>query len=487
MTDVRSFVTSYLEAIGAGAQRLPTGALSVRWPPTHASTFGASTTLAFDPIVAEASNAQLCVVGSDLLDRILADASGRGFHCVARVVAQNEPPDEEVLAANLKFPNARPSIVGTERGIVPYMLFNFRVTLTTDEKRESVRSVLLNARTLQEHVVADVFLEESLTLPEERKDSILADETLALAYRAACAALERAILHEVEAVRAKAGALLATELLRIEQFYETSIQELYRGRTHAPLDAERVFEAERERRVDEAKRKLAFTASAKLVNARTILIPTVSLGIRLANARVSKDLELEYDAVSLETNRPACESCRAPSATVYLCSRGHLACDACDRECDFCDNVVCSKCSPEVLLPCASCIRKGCPDHAFVDEIGRKTYCEDHIHLCAICGRMVGPQYVKQCNVCVQSYCAVCIEQGGRCTTCRTLEGVPEANEDVARVRSLPGVPRGVRWLRGGNGGYTVLIGKGTVFQHLFVIDKKGAVVHRRKGRRLTG
>jgi len=487
VTDVRAFVASYLQAIGAGAEALSAGALAVRWPPTHAARFGPSTTVAFDPLVAEASNAELCVVGSDLLDRIVADASGRGFHCVALVDAENEPPRGEVLTANLNFPNARASIVAGEEGLVPYLLFNFRVTLTTDEKRELVRSILLNAVTLQEHPAVDIFLRESLTLPEAREDTLLAEQSILNTYRSACGALERAILREVEQVRGKASAFLSTELQRIDAFYENSIKELYAGRTQTPLEAEKELRAERERRVDEVRRKLEFSVAAKLINVRTILVPTVTLRVSLANSRASKDLDLEYDAVTLETNRPACESCRAPTGTIHLCSRGHIACDACERRCDFCDEVVCSKCAPEVLSPCASCIRKGCPDHTFVDEIGRKTYCQDHIHTCAICRRMVGPPYVKPCRVCSQSYCAVCVEEQGRCTTCRTLAAVADAHKDVARVQAFPGAPKGVRWLRGQNGEYTILLGKGAVFQHLFVLDSKGALVHRRKGRGIAG
>src|SRR3970282_1583255 len=70
VTDVRPFVTSYLEAIGARVRPLPTGGLAVTWPPTHVGKFGDASSLAFDPAVAEVSKADLCVVGSDLLDKI---------------------------------------------------------------------------------------------------------------------------------------------------------------------------------------------------------------------------------------------------------------------------------------------------------------------------------------------------------------------------------------------------------------------------------
>ena len=480
MTDVRPFVQSYLEAIGAEAKPLPTGALAVRWPPTHAARFASAAAIAFDPVVAEVANAELCVLGSDLLDRILADASGRGFHCVARVDEEGDHAPEDVLAANLTVPNARAEVLGAERGVVPYLLFNFRVTLTTDEKVELLRSVLLNAETKREHTAADLFLQESLTLPEE---PIVSEADLAGTYRAACGALERAIQPNVESVRAEARALLAEEVARTQQFYDTSIRELYEGRTAEPLEAERVYRAERDRRIEEAKRKYALAADVRLVNVRTILIPTTMMRVRLANARASTEIGLEFDAVNLETNRPSCESCGAPTQTAYLCARGHVACDACDRTCAFCDYVACATCAPEVLVPCETCVRAACPDHAFTDEIGRKSYCGDHIHACAICGRMVGPSYVRACAMCGQSYCAVDVEASGRCTTCRTLTAIPATHPDVARATAAKGEPRNLaRWLRGQNGKYTVLVGKGAVFQYVYVLDKQGDVVRRQKG-----
>jgi hypothetical protein len=447
--------------------------------------FGPATTLAFDPAVAEAAKAELCVVGSDLLDQILADASGRGFHCVARVDAEGDHPPADVLAANLTFPNAHATVLAAERGVVPYELFNFRVTLETDEKVELVRSVLVNAETLQEHTAADLFLEESLTLPEE---PIVAGADLTAAYRAACLALERSVQPDVAAIKEKAKALLAEELQRIEAFYDTTIQELYASRKQAPLEAERVFRAERDRRIEEARRKHALAARVRLVNARTILIPTTVLRVRIANPRASREIGVEYDAVNLEVARPACEACGAPAEAVFLCSRGHLACDACRRGCSFCDEIVCMKCAPEALAVCATCVKPACPDHAFLDEIGRKTYCGDHIHACAICSRMVGPSYVRACGLCTQSYCAACVEADGRCTTCRTLAAVPAAHADVARLTSAKGAPKGIsRWLRGQNGRYAVLVGKGTVFQFLYVLDREGNVVYRRKGVGLLG
>lgn len=482
---MRPFVRSYLDAIGATTRPLPTGAWAVQWPPTHVGKFGPATTIAFDPATAEVSKAELCVVGSDLLDTILHDATGRGFHCVARVDTEGDHPPEEVLAANLTFPNARAEVVAAEKGTVPYELFNFRVTLTTDEKVEVLRSILLNAETLQEHTAADIFLQESLTLPEE---PIVAGTDLAAAYRAACAALERSIQPEAAAVKAKAGALLDEELARIGTFYDDSIKELYASRMQAPLEAEQVFRAERNRRTEEGRRKYAFSATARLVNARTILIPTTAMRVRISNARAAKDVGLEYDAVNLELNRVPCDACGTASDAWSLCSRGHLACDACDRTCDFCDHVVCATCAPEVFEKCATCVKDACPDHAFTDEIGRKTYCGDHIHTCAICSRMVGPPYVKACRLCGQSYCAVDVEVSGRCTTCRTLAAIPATHADVARAIAAKGEPRSLsKWLRGQNGRWTVLVGKGAVFQYLYVLDKDGSVIRRQKGVGLTG
>lgn len=453
--------------------------MKVRWPPTHVASFGRETTLAFDPAVAAAADAELCVVGSDVLDRILADASSRGLHCVARVDAEGGPPPQDVLAANLAFPNATATVLGSERGIVPYVLFNFRVSLVTDEKRERFRSVLVNAETGEPHRVADVFLEESLTLPEE---PVVSGADLASAYRAAGLALERAIRPEVDEVRTHARALLAEELARIEGFYEVSIQELYEGRSRAPLEAERVLRAERERRTDEARRKHALVVQARLVNARTILVPTTTMRVRVANGRAETDLGLEYDAVNLETNRPACASCGSPATVAFLC-RGHLACEDCRQGCSFCDDAACRTCAPGLIARCDACVRPLCPDHTHQDAIGRRPYCGEHIRSCAICGRSIGPAYLKPCGLCGQEYCAVCVGPGGRCATCRGLAEVSAEDEDVTKALAEPGSPKGsVRWLRGANGRVTVVVGRGRVFEHVFVLDREGRVVHRRKG-----
>lgn len=168
---------------------------------------------------------------------------------------------------------------------------------------------------------------------------------------------------------------------------------------------------------------------------------------------------------------------------MYLCAKGHLACEACDRACGFCDLVACSGCADELLSSCASCTRSACTDHTFQDAIGRKLYCPDHILGCGICGRMVGPSYVKSCALCMQSYCAMCVEVGGTCTTCRTLMNAPPAHDDVVRVTAVKGEPRNLsRWMRGQNGAYTILLGRGTIFQYLYVLDRQGKVVRRKKG-----
>lgn len=480
MTDVRAFVRSYLGVIGATVEPGPRGSLVVRWPPTHVPTFGPATTLTFDRPDAADPDAELCVLGSDVFDRILEDASKRGFHCVARVEAEGEPPPEAVLEANLQFPNASTEVVASDRGVLPYLLFNFHVSFVTDEKREYVRSILLNAETLNEHHVADVFLQESLTLPEE---PVVGGADLGRAYRAACHALEWRLVREAETVRSGAETRLAGELERIAAYYDASIEELYRGRSRAPLEAERVLRAERGRREDDARRKYAFAAEARLVNVRTILIPTTMVRARVANPRASKLLSLEYDAVNLDVEA-ACDACSTRVPTLYLCRRGHVACEACRVGCSMCDDVACRTCAPTTIATCETCVAAICPDHTFLDEIGRKAYCGDHIHTCAICGRGVGAPYLQECSLCAQSYCAVCVGgQTGRCETCRGLEVVPASHPDVAAAVSARGAPRGAsQWLRAENGRYVVVVGRAKVFQHLVVLTRNGAVVHRRKG-----
>lgn len=94
---------------------------------------------------------------------------------------------------------------------------------------------------------------------------------------------------------------------------------------------------------------------------------------------------------------------------------------------------------------------------------------------------------MRACGLCSQSYCAACVaEDTSTCATCSSLVPVPETHGDVTRLSATGGAPKAVRWLRGENGRYIVILGKGSFFQHLFVLDRDGRVVHRRKGVRLS-
>ena len=69
-----------------------------------------------------------------------------------------------------------------------------------------------------------------------------------------------------------------------------------------------------------------------------------------------------------------------------------------------------------------------------------------------------------------------------------SLAAIPATHADVARATTAKGEPKNLtKWVRGENGKYTVLVGKGAIFQYLYVLDKGGATIRRQKGVGLLG
>ncbi len=438
----------------------------------------------FDPAVA-ASRAQvdLAAIGSYLMDRIIEDATRAGWHCVARLQAGDERP-QDVVARAVRPRNASLSVDAWETAPAPHLLFNFRVRLTTDERVERLESVLIDARTGRERRAAPALFEGRLSLPE---DVGFDPSGIGDAYRAACRALEARIEPQVRAFRAQAEALLQAEVERIGGYFERSIREAREARAGG-ADAEvRALELERDRRLAEAQEKYRLVGEAELCNVRTVVLDVTMVAASVSNRGARKDLPQEYDCASLDLAPVACEVCGAPAPEPVLCFGGHLAGPECVKGCDLCDRVHCRTCvaAEGAIASCSACRRSICPDHTEVCALSRKPFCPDHIHACAICGRTVGPGYVARCGSCEQSYCVVCVAPPAeRCATCRGLTVAPAGDPAVAAARRAdPSLAKVERWRRGSNTRFTVLSGKGLVWSQLVVLDAKGRVLVRKRVR----
>ena len=484
--ELQGFVREYFERRTGALEEEEPGVFRAALPEPLRPAFEGvdSIRLTFDPaIAASRSQVDLAAIGSYLLDRIVEDATRRGWHCVARIEAGAEGA-ADVVANAVRPKNATLSVEAAETAPVIHLLFNFRVRLTTDERVERLESVLIDARTGWERRTAPALFEERLALPEDVGFDWAA---IGGAYQSACRILETRIEPEVRAFRAQAEALLQAELERIGAYFDRSIREIQEARAGDARAEVRGLELERDRRLAEAKEKYRLVGEVELCNVRTVLLDVTRATVALANRGARKSLSLEYDCASLAVPPLACEVCGTPTAEPVLCFGGHIADAECVKGCGFCDRVHCRTCvaAEGAIAPCTACRRSVCPDHLEVCSLSRRPFCPDHIHACAICGRTVGPGYVATCQSCEQAYCAVCVAPPAeRCLTCRSLAAAAPADPDVAAMRKAdPALAKVAKWRRGSNQRFTVLVAKGLVWSQLVVLDSKGRVLVRKRVR----
>ncbi len=478
--NLEAFIERYFGYIGAVAHNDVPGVIRFEIPPERRDRLNASTLrTTFDPALVERyEGVEIITPGSLLLDRILDDATSRGHHCVGRVEASESPPVEEVLAANMKIKGARSEIVSTASEQLPYFLFAFRVTLVTDEKTELLEEVLVNSRSRVAHQVNELFLEESLALPEE----ISSIGDLHGSYKAACEILEKHIAEKVKEVIRNAKGRQEDEESRINGYFNGLVREAMESKMPHQLGSVlKALDDEREKRLEETKAKYDLDARVMLASVRTILVPTTNLVVRLVSQEISRELHLEYDEIGLEVSPQRCEGCERETLDISLCRNGHIVCEGCERTCALCGSISCIACEEagNPIHVCAECSKVLCDMHVVKDDIGHGEYCPSHILDCPSCSKKTSKAFVARCSKCNQKYCFLCVGKKQRlCATCRALSAVRPSDEDVKLVikKSVTGA-KFAKWSKSKNRRYTIIEGRSLLSKKTFVIDRKGNLV----------
>jgi len=479
--DLRGFVEDYFDQMKAAGREVVPGVQSYEIPPERRAVLNvAAIRVTYDPALVERyDSVELLTPGSLLLDKIIEDATARGHHCVAKVEEGEAPPPDEVLAASLRLRRTKAEIISSSKAQVPYFLFSFHVTLVVDEKVETLEHVFLNSRSLREHRLQDMLFEESLALPEE---PLAAPVDLSRAYAAACGVLEENVAGVVASTRDSATKRLGEEIERIKRYFAGLVEEAktskYPAQAAAAIEA---YEAEEEKRFQEARLKYALDASVRLVGVRTILVPTTSLRVKLSGIGVTKEIGLEYDEVGFDIPPPRCEACGKDVDDVGLCGGGHIICTKCEISCAFCDRVSCGRCTiaDKVSQKCTQCGRLLCGAHACKDDFGLGIYCPEDVMECPSCGRNASQSFVARCAKCSQRYCFLCVTKKERtCATCRGLQAIDQNDADVESVRSQSAFAgRFGKWRKAKNRRHTIIEGRSMLSKKTFVLDDKGKLI----------
>lgn len=393
---LETFVAELLQGLGALVDERD-GVLEAILPDAHRDVLGGGEflRLAFDPYTAERAGAQHVSLGSALADELIALAGTLGgvtrWYINGLRWSQRRAIHLDQWKAG--FANARISYDDAEYPFAcHYLLFNFQVSYLSDEKREEVRTVILDAGTLQPALKLEegwqrMRLEPARAFHVTDVDRLPDAARLAAIYRRAVQLLQHQIAESVASYRRRASRHFEMESVRINTFYDDTREEL-RRRSDRTEEAERrktleqkmeASEAERERKLADVSAKHHLRVSLTLLNAAVITQPKVRGRVQVQNRYASAEASVVFDPLTGSLELPSCHVCHDGAAIIHLCANGHLACEGC-------------------ILACSACSREHCRNCG--------------VGACTVCGRVLCAHSQSRCPACGL---VTCQEHRGRC------------------------------------------------------------------------
>ena len=319
----------------------------------------------------------------------------------------------QLARQSLSFPNARLSEVPQQGEVVAvchYLRFYFKAALITDEKREQLISIVMDAQTGL--AVPDLAHIERLARLEEEpsRDSHLPAAVrwspghTPLSRPVLDGLLERATgaaLHELavplEALRRRASRYLELDRARLNEYYDDIARDLKRRLDRAGdvpenrpqrravlEDKLAATQAEREAKLADVEAKYRQRVELELINLQVIHQPKVLLPVHIGNRSARVERVVVWDPLLHRLEPLACDVCGQAATRLALCSSGHLAHEDCllPEQCVDCKRLYCRLCAGQ-MSRCAVCERPVC-----VSSLNR----------CGECGRATCREHMGQCH-----------------------------------------------------------------------------------------
>lgn len=267
--------------------------------------------------------------------------------------------------------NATYRVVQQKQAKTYYLLLVFRITATSDEKRDDLILLCINE---SNGALADHLIDPLLAYLRQRKEKeaiALEDEEwpppwpargvherveLALPSRIATRlapfleGMKRRMTRDLERLHAYHNAL-RTEL--ITAFSEKAsnpdaleVQEMHGMRLEA-------IEREYYAKVNDLRRKYAMSVDVHFTQALRVALPVCRLGLLILRRKGKRDYFLDWNPLSRKLDSPPCEACWTTPRTHRACDdQLHLICSTCLSPCPSCGKQVCRACHPSACPKC---------------------------------------------------------------------------------------------------------------------------------------
>ena len=415
MSELADFVLSAFRQADGIVEPPAYGIHEVLLPEDVARRWGVPTyqRLAFadDPPAQMADVEQVTVVGygHPLVDTLMDEIRARPA-CTRAYVNDLRLENRGLLALArqaLSLPNARLSAVARKRespALCHYVRFNFKAALITDEKRERLISVVMDAQA--GFAIPELAQVEQLARLEEEPafehlpsapvrwlpgSQVLGRPVLeGLLERATRAALDE-LAAPLETLRRRAARYLELDRARLTGYYDDIARDQQRRIERTYDDARRAAleeklastRAEREAKLADVQAKYRLRVELDLINLQTIAQPKILLPVQVGNRTARIERTITWDPLLNRIEPLACDVCGRPSTRLTLCSGGHLAHEDCllADQCVDCKRVYCQLCA-EQMGRCVVCERPVCQHSLNQCETCGRATCREHVGLC---------------------------------------------------------------------------------------------------------
>jgi hypothetical protein len=414
MSELSDFVLGYYRLHGAIVEPPRFGVYQVLLPDTLAKELGVPVLqeLIFDDMAPEDENGRMRLsLGDPFIDRLVQAARREPAPSLVYVNALRLDKHGLLDAARsaLNLPNARlvhaPS--QTEARLLShYVVFTFKVTLTTDEKHERVISVAMDAQAGWRANWAELQMQTAFDLESGLGNLLLAPprwmkavsplepNVLAALLERAQRAVPEELGETLTGLQRRSWHYLELDRARLQQYYDDIARDLKRRQQRASKsgsddraaslqDKLAAVEVERALKLADAEARYRLRIDAELVTVQVIVQPKVALLVQVENRHTMVARQVVWDPLFRRMEPLGCDVCGRPGTTLYLCNGGHLAHAECllEQQCVDCKRVYCRLCG-EQMGACAVCGRPVCAHSLNRCPQCQRGTCSEHRGLC---------------------------------------------------------------------------------------------------------
>jgi len=281
-----------------------------------------------------------------------------------------------------------------------YVRFNFKVSLISDEKRELILPVWMDAQGgyavngagIQRQAILDMENHSQNLSPAAafwNNEPPLAPKTLAALLERARKSVADELGDTLAGLQKRLQRFLELDRARLNEYYTDLLKDADRRLQKADderrpgLEAKRAaITAERLSKLEDVEQKYHLRIQLELLNVAIITQPKLDLTVEIGKRGVAVKRVATWDPLLHVVEPMTCDVCGQPGKSLLLCENGHLAHSDClAPQCVECKRTYCQKCADQVQT-CAVCDRPVCVHSLSRCTTCQRVTCNEHLNEC---------------------------------------------------------------------------------------------------------